>query len=308
MQGDEHSFIHSWTARLCDFLLACLVHPNNTQHTQQQQQTRAWTHQGELSDILDVVAASHDEGGHSGGGQGGGDSETTLALVHTALPAAPLASGSKHATTTAHVAKGTLAGTVGTATSDTGDTRHGAASAPRLSRGLVRVCDTGLLPGQLLPSAGRGSCMLHAKPKAVIVLYNVYLVAGLKGDSVCLTLVLGDVRVHEGHHIVADGGREHCWQSDGLALRARLGVKDADNGTCSSLLTNKTPTSARAHTQARTTNKSASMSSQGREGKKEGKARLLHGVGHGVAAHACSGTATKSTAKQQPPQQQQQQQ
>lgn len=90
--------------------------------------------------------------------------------------------------------------------------------------------------------------MLHAKPKAVIVLYNVYLVAGLKGDSVCLTLVLGDVRVHEGHHIVADGRSEHCWQSDGLALRARLGVKDADNGTCSSLLTNKKRQQAQAHT------------------------------------------------------------
>ena len=49
--------------------------------------------EGELGDLLDAMAAGHDERGHGGGGQGGGDGVTALGHVDLAVPAAPDAGG-----------------------------------------------------------------------------------------------------------------------------------------------------------------------------------------------------------------------
>jgi hypothetical protein len=86
------------------------------------------------------------------------------------VPFSPLAGGCEHATTAAHVTEGGLAGTVGTATSNTWDTGYGTTGTPRFGG------------------------VFHTR----IVLY-----------SVGLTLVLGNVRVYEVDNIWADGGAEY---------------------------------------------------------------------------------------------------
>lgn len=95
------------------------------------------------------------------------------------MPATISLGRGKHASTTAHVTEGTLTGATSTTTTNTGNTRNSAASTPGFSRGLV---------------------------------------TGFLGNSVGLTGVLGNVGVHKGDQVGADGSRE-----DGRELQSSLG-------------------------------------------------------------------------------------
>lgn len=60
-----------------------------------------------------------------------------LVLVDLDVPAAPEFGGREHASTTAHVSEGDLAGAVGTGATDARDTGDGATDSPRLCARLV---------------------------------------------------------------------------------------------------------------------------------------------------------------------------
>lgn len=62
-----------------------------------------------------------------------------LVQVDLAVPFAPCAEGSEHTSLAAHVTEGSLAGTVRSRSTNTGDTRDGATSSPRLGRVLVTL-------------------------------------------------------------------------------------------------------------------------------------------------------------------------
>lgn len=79
----------------------------------------------------------HDQGGAGCGSDGGHHGVALLVHPNFAVPPSPGLGGGKHATSTAHVAKGTLAGAVSATTTHAGDTSHGAASSPGLGRRLV---------------------------------------------------------------------------------------------------------------------------------------------------------------------------
>lgn len=80
--------------------------------------------QQELGDGLHTVAAGEDERWDDGGSERGGDGDTAKVDVDVTMLAAPDLGRREHASATAHVAKGSLAGTVGTAAGNTGDTGH----------------------------------------------------------------------------------------------------------------------------------------------------------------------------------------
>merc|ERR1711934_142264 len=77
-------------------------------------------------DVIDLVAFSHDESWYTGGGDSRSHRVTTLVDVTFFVPFSPGFEWSEHATASAHVTKSGLAGAVGTATTDTWDTGHGA--------------------------------------------------------------------------------------------------------------------------------------------------------------------------------------
>jgi hypothetical protein len=84
---------------------------------------------------------------------------------------------------------------VGTATRHTRDTRDGAASSPRLCRGLV---------------------------------------AGLSLHGVCLAVVLGHVGVHRLHNVGADGCHKHSGQSHLQQGKQRTGERAMSSGPAES--------------------------------------------------------------------------
>jgi len=92
-------------------------------------------------DFVNDVTTSHDKSGDSRSGQGRGNSVSLLADVDLLVPLAPSLGGCKHATSTAHVTEGTLSGSGGTSSSDTGDTGNGTSSTPRGSRNLLSSAD-----------------------------------------------------------------------------------------------------------------------------------------------------------------------
>jgi hypothetical protein len=85
---------------------------------------------------LDSVTSGHDEGGDGGGSDGGYGGISFFVEVDLDVPLAPGLGGSETTATTAHVAEGSLAGTMGSSTTDTGDTSYSSACAPGLGRGL----------------------------------------------------------------------------------------------------------------------------------------------------------------------------
>lgn len=95
----------------------------------------------DLGDLLDAVTTGKDQRGDSGGGEGRGRGETTLVHGNLDVPLAPGLGGGEHTTTTAHVTEGSLSGTVGTTTRDTGDTGNGPSGTPGLGGGLVTSLD-----------------------------------------------------------------------------------------------------------------------------------------------------------------------
>lgn len=129
------------------------------------------------------MTASHDQGRNSRGGDGGDDGVPLLVDRDLAVPAAPDLGRSKHAAAPAHVSEGTLAGTVGTATRNTGDTRNGTTGSPGFGGGLV---------------------------------------AGASGDSVGLAGVLGNVAVDVPYDIRADRGLHDVRDRETIGSRAAV--------------------------------------------------------------------------------------
>jgi len=125
---------------------------------------------GDVGDGGESVSSGHNEGDVSGGSQSRGNSVSLLLEVDLSVPSSPGLEGSEHSSLSAHVTEGTLSGSVGTGASDSGNTSNGSTSSPGFGR------------------------MLHA---------------GLGGDSVGLSDVLGDLIVNELDDIDSDGDREN---------------------------------------------------------------------------------------------------
>jgi hypothetical protein len=87
--------------------------------------------------LLDLVSAGHNEGRDSRGRKGGCDSVSALSDIHLAVPAPPDLGGRKHASASAHVSEGSLAGASRSAARNTRDTSNGASGSPRHGRGLL---------------------------------------------------------------------------------------------------------------------------------------------------------------------------
>jgi len=77
---------------------------------------------GKLGDFGDAVTTGLNQGNGSGGSKGRGSSETSLSLGDLHMPLAPGLGGREHTTGTTLVTEGSLTGTVGSSTRDTGDT------------------------------------------------------------------------------------------------------------------------------------------------------------------------------------------
>ncbi|WVY98782.1 hypothetical protein V8G54_030933 [Vigna mungo] len=141
------------------------------------------------------MAAGKDER-RDGGGRDGRDNGVALLVdVDLAVPAAPDLGRGKHAATSAHVAEGSLAGTVGSSTGNTGDTGDGTTRSP-----------------------GLGGC----------------LVASPAADGVGLAAVLGDVGVYEVYDVRADGGPHDVGDGNGgggVGGHVALEGLDGDKGT-----------------------------------------------------------------------------
>ena len=80
--------------------------------------------------MIDTVTLGHDKSGDSGGCNSRGNGVTLLGYVDLAVPAPVGLGGGEHVTAAAHVAEGSLTGTVGTTSAYTGDTCHGTTSTP----------------------------------------------------------------------------------------------------------------------------------------------------------------------------------
>lgn len=125
--------------------------------------------QGEFGHLADAVTAGLDEGGQGSGGQSDGHGVSSLLKVDLSVPSAVGLEGEGHATLSDHVAEGGLAGAGSAGTGNTGNSGHSAASAP----GFGGVAHT-----------------------------------SLRVDSVGLTVVLGQVGVHELDDVQTDGALE----------------------------------------------------------------------------------------------------
>lgn len=88
-------------------------------------------------DLLDAVATGKEERGEGGSSESGRNSVAALVDAGLDVPLAPDLGRSEHASATAHVTEGTLAGTMGTRASDTGNTSDGTSCTPGFSGGLV---------------------------------------------------------------------------------------------------------------------------------------------------------------------------
>mmetsp|Transcript_31046 Transcript_31046/g.57367 ORF Transcript_31046/g.57367 Transcript_31046/m.57367 type:complete len:430 (-) Transcript_31046:19-1308(-) len=152
-------------------------------------------HQGDLLHLLNTVATGEHKRRHGGRGERG--HKRIAALVHVGLtvPLAPRLGGGEHTAATAHVAEGTLARAVCAATTNTGDTRDGAAGAPGLG--------------------GR-------------------LVAGALVHGVSLALVLGNLGVDEVDDVSTDRGGEDSRQLGGASGLAGATIVHVHKGAGSS--------------------------------------------------------------------------
>jgi len=145
--------------------------------------------EGNLGDLLDLVTASEDESGDGRSSEGGDQSVTALVHADLAVPSSPGLGGCKHSTTAAHIAEGTLAGSVSTTTGHARNTCNGATSTPRLS-------------GRLVTSVLR--------------------------DGVRLSLVLGHSGVNIVNDVSSDGSGEDCGESHILVNFGVAGSVDAN--------------------------------------------------------------------------------
>jgi len=83
------------------------------------------------------VALSHDESWHTGGGNGTGHSVSSLVDVTLFVPSPPGLEWSEHPTSSAHVTKSGLTRSVGSATSDSRNSRNGSTGTPGFGTSLL---------------------------------------------------------------------------------------------------------------------------------------------------------------------------
>lgn len=93
--------------------------------------------QGDFGDLVDAVTLGHDKSGYTGSSNSRHHGVTLLSYIDPAVPTAVNLGGGKHVTATAHVSESTLARTMGTATTDTGNTSNSATGTPGLGTSLV---------------------------------------------------------------------------------------------------------------------------------------------------------------------------
>lgn len=96
--------------------------------------SRVKSNKRHLKHGLEPVTTSHDQRRSSSGDNGGNHNVPLLCEDDATVPVAPDLGRSKHATTSVHVPKCSLFGTVDIAV---GNTRHSTSGIPRLGRGLV---------------------------------------------------------------------------------------------------------------------------------------------------------------------------
>jgi len=144
-----------------------------------------------LGGSLDAVTFGHDEGWDASGSDGRDHGVPLLGDRDLAVPPPVDLGGGEHVTSTAHVTESSLAGTVGTTSTDTGNTSHGTSSTPGLGASLV---------------------------------------TGITVDAVGLSVVLGNLVMDEGHDVWPDGGLEDGRKADRVASHFLLLVIDGDQG------------------------------------------------------------------------------
>lgn len=143
--------------------------------------------EGDLLDLLDPVASGEDKGGESRGSEGRSNGVSSLVLVHLDVPLPPGLGRGEHSTTSAHVTERGLAGSLGTTTANTGDTRNGTTGTPRLGRGLV----TG-------------------------VLSNGVSLSTVLGDRLCYFSVVRDVARFAPSCVSSENSLWTCWTTSSL--------------------------------------------------------------------------------------------
>lgn len=146
---------------------------------------------GNLRDVLSTVAASNDERSDSRGSNGRSGSVSLLVVVDLDVPLSPDLGRSKETTATAHVTESSLARSVSTTTTDTGNSGNGTTGTPRLSRGLL---------------------------------------TGVSGDGVSLTLVLSDTSPDLVDNIGSDGSLENSRDNDSGSRGLTGKGEDSDLG------------------------------------------------------------------------------
>jgi len=97
--------------------------------------------QGDFINTLDSMSFGHDKSGNGSSSDGRRQSKPLLFLSDKPVPSPPDLGGGEHTTSTAHVTESTLAGPVGTTSTDTRNTSNGTTSSPGLGAGIV----TGIL-------------------------------------------------------------------------------------------------------------------------------------------------------------------
>jgi hypothetical protein len=117
-------------------------------------------------DILDSVTSGSHHRGDGRSSDGRTQSKSLLVHIDLSVPLSPGLGGLEHSASSTHVAEGTLARSLSSSSSYSGNSRNGSACAPGFSRSLL---------------------------------------AGLSGDGIRLSSVLGHVGVHKVHHIGSDG-------------------------------------------------------------------------------------------------------
>ena len=144
--------------------------------------------EGDLTNLVDLVTASHDEGGNGSSSQSRHDSISLLVGVDSAVPLSPDLGGGEHATLAAHVSEGSLTRSRGTSSRHTGDTSDGSSGTPGDGRVLVT------------------SALEHSVGLAVVLSHAMEL------DNHTHKRLLG---VDKLHNISTDRGSEHSGQSHG---------------------------------------------------------------------------------------------
>uniref|UniRef100_A0A2N9F0A5 Uncharacterized protein n=1 Tax=Fagus sylvatica TaxID=28930 RepID=A0A2N9F0A5_FAGSY len=148
-------------------------------------------HERELEYRLDTMTARKHKGRNSRG-----DGVPLEVHVNLTVPAVPDLGRSEHASTTAHVSKGSLTNTMSTTSGNTGDMRHGTSSTLGLSGALV---------------------------------------SSFLGHGVGLALVVGDLVVDEVDDVGSDGGLHDIGDGKGLGGiggHVTLQRLDGHDGAC----------------------------------------------------------------------------